>query len=165
MATNDQDAIARAKADIAEYDRKINVIRNEEARLESQRRQMESERERIQAFVEMYERYAGRTVEVAKMSDQTSAQKISPLPAKKQKVLLERKPEGIPPMTEMITTALKVAGRGLEPREMTKFIREKWSPHVKGESVSPIAWRMARLGQLKKDGGVYMLPRADANAA
>ena len=165
MATNDQDAIARAKADIAEYDRKINVIRNEEARLESQRRQMESERERIQAFVEMYERYAGRTVEVAKMSDQTSAQKISPLPAKKQKVLLERKPEGIPPMTEMITTALKVAGRGLEPREMTEFIREKWWPHVKGESVSPIAWRMARLGQLKKEGSVYMLPRANANAA
>jgi hypothetical protein len=53
--------------------------------------------------------------------------------------------------------AIKSNGRGLEPREMTKFIRANWWPHVKGESVSPIAWRMAQQGQLKKEGSIYKL--------
>src|SRR5712671_1638694 len=55
-----QGALARAKADVTEFDRKINMIRAEETRLEQQRRQMESERDRISAFIEMYERYTGR---------------------------------------------------------------------------------------------------------
>jgi hypothetical protein len=163
MATNDQDAIGRAKADIAEFDRKINVIRNEEARLESQRRQMESERDRIQAFVEMYERYAGSG------STQTNepTEDVPAVRSMKRVRLrfLDRKPKDIPPMTEMIVAAIKSNGRGLEPREMTEFIRDKWWPHVKGESVGPIAWRMSRAGQLRKEGSFYMLPRADANAA
>jgi len=74
---------------------------------------------------------------------------------------IERKPDNIPSMPEMIEGALKDAaanGRdGLEPKEMTDFIRKMWWPSVRGESVSPIAWRMVNQGRLKKKGEKYKL--------
>jgi hypothetical protein len=167
-ADQDNDPIARAKADIAEFDRKINILLSEEARVEQQRLQMERERDRIRAFVEMYERYAGRgdgAAEASATETPPTEQETGRVRGRPRVRLglrrppkVDRKPEGLPPMPEMITTAIRVAGRGLEPREMTAFIRQKWWPNVKGESVSPIAWRMARQGQLKKDGSFYRLP-------
>jgi hypothetical protein len=159
MTSQVQDAVARAKADIAELDRRINTVMTEEARLAQQRLVMERERDRIRAFVEMYQRYTelppGKPAVIVKAPAQ-------PKKARPRLVLLDRKPANIPPMSEMIETAIKEAvgeGRkGMEPREMTEFIRNKWWPNVKGESVSPIAWRMSKNGQLKKDGALYKLP-------
>lgn len=166
----DNEAIARAKADILEFDRKINTIEAEQVRLEAQKRQMSGERDRIKAFVEMYQRYATDSPAAASAGNGTThTLQAEPLevggsrrPRKRAKLKIDRKPEGIPAMPVMITAALREAkaqGRNsLEPKEMTAFIRAKWWPHVKGDSVSPIAWRMAQLGQLRKDGSTYALP-------
>jgi hypothetical protein len=162
MNSQDQDAVSRAKADIVDFDRKINMVRTEQARLEAQFRQLETERNRIQAFVEMYERYTGRTVNTSQPGAAPEIRKnIRVIRVPRAAPKMERKPDGIPAMPEMIKAAIKdavVHGRkGLEPKEMTAFIRQKWWPHVKGESVSPIAWRMVQQGQLKKDGALYKL--------
>ena len=121
MTVENQDAVERAKADIAEYDRKINTIMSEEARLESQRLQMESERARIQAFVEMYDRYASDKKPSVVADAAVKRFRPRPIPT------VERKPVNLPPMSEMITVALKDAAErgtsGLEPKEITDFIR------------------------------------------
>jgi hypothetical protein len=84
------------------------------------------------------------------------------------------KPEGIPTMPVMIIEALKDAKargvRGLEPKEITNFIAEKWWPTVTINAVGPIAWRMYSREKLAKRQSKYSLPRtmeesADTNAA
>lgn len=79
-----------------------------------------------------------------------------------------RKPDGIPTMPDMILTILTdeyaKGVRGLEPREMTNIISHRWYPGVTTDSVGPIAWRMFKRGQLRKDGALYLLPQASAAA-
>lgn len=193
MAESDHLAIARAKSDIVELDRKISVVTAEESRLATQRSGMESERERIRAFVEMYYRYTG-TAEIEDVGDPPvpthEAQDLNgaaiPPPAppmarpiiqepgvKRVKALtsrksgkrrqpVHRKPKDAPTMNEMITLSLQDAQSrgaiGLEPKDMTEFIRQKWWPHVKGSAVGPIAWRMADQHKLRKIGDLYALP-------
>jgi hypothetical protein len=166
MTNTDNDAIARAEADLLEYERKINALMTEEARLDAQRRQLEHERDRVRAFVEMYQHYTGDgTPQTGKESEAKPAKPTTTTTRTKRgrmRVRLDRKPDGIPPMTEMITTAIKTGIerglKGLEPAQMTNFIRNQWWPNVKSESVGPIAWRMAQNGQLKKEGSTYKLP-------
>jgi hypothetical protein len=71
------------------------------------------------------------------------------------------KPEGTPTVPAMIsailTDAEKGGKHGLEPKEMTAEISKRWWPSVAGEMISPIAWRMWKRGQLKKDGPRYRL--------
>jgi hypothetical protein len=177
---SDGDAITRAKADIAEFDRKINVIEAEQTRLEAQKRQMMTERDQIRAFVAMYQRYATEAPPPADSgaasggngadhaaSPASSAPTPDARPRRRRlklrrRIKIERKPKQVPEMPKMIVEALQEALKrglsGLEPKGMTEFIRQKYWPHVKGESVSPIAWRMAQVGQLRKDGSVYSLP-------
>jgi hypothetical protein len=73
------------------------------------------------------------------------------------------KPEGIPTMPEMILEALRDARakglKGLEPKEITSFIAEKWWPTVTINSVGPIAWRMYDREQLAKRQSKYSLPK------
>jgi hypothetical protein len=66
-------------------------------------------------------------------------------------------------MTDMITASLRDAHKrglpGLQPKAMAEFIRQKWWPHLKGEAVGPIAWRMLQNGDLGKTGDdLYALP-------
>lgn len=170
MTNPDPDAVARAKADLVEFERKINALMSEESRLGLQRLQLEHARDRIRAFIEMYQHYTGDDHAEAGDAEEVETQRSKAIstekPIKPQRsrvrLRLDRKPAGIPPMPEMITIAIKVAAdqgiKGLEPSQMTKYIRHKWWPNVKGEFVGPIAWRMARNGQLKKEGSVYKLP-------
>jgi hypothetical protein len=80
----------------------------------------------------------------------------------KRRQALYRKPSGTPKMTEMITASLRDAHKrglpGLKPKDMAEFIRQKWWPHLKGEAVGPIAWRMLQNKELGKNGGLYALP-------
>jgi hypothetical protein len=46
---------------------------------------------------------------------------------------------------------------GLQPKAMAEFIRQKWWPHLKGEAVGPIAWRMLQNKELEKNGDLYAL--------
>ena len=73
------------------------------------------------------------------------------------------KPPGIPTMPEMVIEALSSpeAGwhDGMEPRDIMKFIANKWWPDVRAELVGPIAWRMWKRGQLEKTGTFYRMPQ------
>jgi hypothetical protein len=72
------------------------------------------------------------------------------------------KPPGIPTMPEMIREAIhsweRIDPEGLEPKDILRFIAEKWWPEVRPELVGPIAWRMWKRGDLVKNGPRYGLP-------
>jgi hypothetical protein len=73
------------------------------------------------------------------------------------------KPPGIPTMPEMILEALRKGQAipvGMEPRDLLKYIAERWWPEVRSELVGPIAWRMWKRGDLVKEGPLYRLPGA-----
>jgi hypothetical protein len=79
------------------------------------------------------------------------------------------KPEGIPTMPQMILEALyeaKARGvRGLEPKEITNFIAERWWPAVTINAVGPIAWRMHKGDRLSKRQSKYSLPKVTDETA
>jgi hypothetical protein len=70
-----------------------------------------------------------------------------------------KKPKGLPTMREMIVEAFQnnATGGGLEPSQMTDYIRKKWWPDLPSDRVSPTAWRMHQNNQLSKRGAVYFL--------
>lgn len=76
------------------------------------------------------------------------------------------KPADIPTMPKMIIEALQDARkrglRGLEPKDMTEYIKKKWWPDVPPESVGPIAWRMwKKTHTLTKRESKYFLPKQE----
>ena len=73
------------------------------------------------------------------------------------------KPDGTPTVPEMISEVLadvqRIGMKGLEPALISDSIAKKWWPDVRRESISSIAWRMWKRGQLEKDGPLYRLPK------
>ena len=80
---------------------------------------------------------------------------------------LNGKPSGTPTVPEMIVELLRNHNTsepaGLDVKAIVQLIGEKWWPAVSAADISPIAWRMAKRGQLAKNGAVYSLPVADQN--
>jgi hypothetical protein len=79
-------------------------------------------------------------------------------------IAVVNKPAGIPTMPEMIMAALESAEfnlntDGLEPKDILRYIADKWWPEVRAELVGPIAWRMWKRGHLLKDGPRYRMPQ------
>jgi hypothetical protein len=180
-----EDAVQRAKNELLEHERKINLLDSEKARIEMQRHAAVRERDRVKAFIDLFPKFvldAGTVFEVRPqptLANSSEAPKVAPwhpgkesrgVPAKakgkKTKrtkgTKLQRKPENLPTMTEMILLALKDAkanGKtGMKPQEITSFVASKWWPSVKSSSVGPIAWRMFDRKELRKNGEIYMLP-------
>jgi hypothetical protein len=175
----ENNAIARAKADLADFDRRIAVTKAEEDRLAMERQRMETDRGKVVSFIEMYERYAGRAsdsedargdeaqvhTEASKPNGADRASAIvhknngATRHSRKRRPPLHRKPPGTPTTHEMILAALREAEsrgeRGLAPKDIADFIRQKWWPHLKGSSVGPAAWRMYQDKQIRKEGGLY----------
>ena len=79
------------------------------------------------------------------------------------------KPAGTPTIPVMIIDALKDARNrglaGLKPKTMTAYIAKRWWPNVPSVAISPIAWRMAKRGDLIKRGSLYKLPPRNTEAA
>ena len=80
---------------------------------------------------------------------------------------LGKKPTDIPTVPEMIVKVFEQTGApdGLSPKEITEYIRMTWWPGASAAEVSPIAWRMAKRGQLQKEGSIYRLPKVTATAS
>ncbi len=176
----DNDTIARAKNDIHLLNCKLAALRNEEQRCQQQRLQLETERSRIQAFVEMCEfaqRYGGP---IAALPDDSTAQPssvrvVGPFDPNKlngakpvvvavsdgQLPRRKLKPDDTPPLTQMIVRALEDGishgHAGLRPRAMADFVRRQWWPDATNTMIGTAAWRMAREGRLARNGGVYSL--------
>ncbi len=78
-----------------------------------------------------------------------------------------RKPEGTPTMPDMILDILNHRhARGLPGAtvgDMKVFIAAKWWPDVTSTEINPIAWRMAKRGQIIKDGAAYSIPANAGN--
>jgi hypothetical protein len=170
--------LTRAKADLAEFDRRIAVTQAEEERLATERQRMATERVKVVSFIEMFERYAGAAIGLADHAND-GAEAIplrsngadhlaAPSRARNSKATrqsgkrgppLHRKPVGTPTTSDMILSALRDAGargeQGLAPKDIAQFIRQKWWPHLKGSSVGPAAWRLYRDKQIRKEGGLY----------
>jgi hypothetical protein len=178
----ENNAILRAKADLADCDRKIEITKAEEERLAADRQRWEDERKRLSLFIEMYQRYANEALHESVADNSVElvqtqgvkpngadhadgngqADNESPRRAKRRRPAVHRKPAGTPTTNEMIRTALRDAKArgviGLAPKDIASFIRQKWWPHLKSSSVGPAAWRMHRDEQLGKEGNIYVLP-------
>ena len=175
----ENNAIARARADLADFDRRIAVTKAEEDRLAMERQRMETDRGKVVSFIEMYEKYAGNAgafsaedgADVAQIRLQTvkpngadHAPTILPkIPTrhsrKRRAAPLHRKPPGTPTTHDMILAALRDAESrglpGLAPKDIGVFIKQKWWPHLKGSSIGPAAWRMYKDKEIRREGGVY----------
>jgi hypothetical protein len=179
--------IVRAKADLAGLEHKISVIKAEEDRLAAERQNWEAERNKIVSFIEMYQKYAVSP----SINLTTTCEAHVPINAsmgngidhsngsvgsigysgketrnsRNRKPPVHIKPPGTPTTYEMILAALLEAQerglRGLMPKDIGEFIRQKWWPHLKDSSVGPAAWRMYKEDLLQKSSaGLYMLPSA-----
>jgi hypothetical protein len=76
------------------------------------------------------------------------------------------KPEGLPPVSDMIREALdhaiRLGAHGLRPSGLLSFIRGKYWPTAESKDVGPIAWRMWQNDQLEKyKSGEYALLDAE----
>jgi hypothetical protein len=189
-----QNAVERAKAELAEIERKISLLESERSRIEMQKATAGRERDRLKAFLDLYRRFVldepapvlvhMQLREVVEAVQQHAAHiadspshdsKKAPASSRSQRkgarskvTKVDRKPGGLPTMPEMIVQALKVAqangGVGLEPKDITAYIANRWWPTVKSESVGPIAWRMFSRKELEKHGDLYTLPHTNASA-
>jgi hypothetical protein len=172
-------AVIRAKADLADLDRKIGVIKSEENRLATQRQGLESDRSRVLAFIEMYQKYAaplasagadrGERVQpeapkpngADHPTDGRRRDRVSARNSRKRRPPVHKKPPGTPTTNEMIFVALRDAHErglpGLAPKGIAAFIRQKWWPHLKGAAVGSAAWRLYQEKQIRKEGDFYAL--------
>ena len=180
MNTEPEDnAIIRAKADLADLARKIGVIKSEEDRLAGQRQGLESDRSRVLAFIEMYQKYTaplsstgadkGERVQpehlkpngVHHTADSKRHDRMSARHSRKRRPPVHKKPPGTPTTNEMILVALRDAQErglpGLAPKGIAAFIRQKWWPHLKGAAVGSAAWRLYQEKQIRKEGDFYAL--------
>lgn len=77
----------------------------------------------------------------------------------------KRKPDGTPAVPEMILEVLLrphlLGDPGMEPKEITAKIRERWWPDAPTSSIGPIAWRMWKEGRLRKFGAAYSMLEDD----
>lgn len=79
------------------------------------------------------------------------------------------KPEGLPPVSEMIKEALAhavaIQAKGLKPAAILSYIRGKWWPGAQSKDVGPIAWRMWQDDKLEKfKDGDYALLKPEREA-
>lgn len=78
------------------------------------------------------------------------------------------KPANIPTMPDMILEVLDTQAAilqgGLEPADIRDVIAKKWWPEVRPDVVGPIAWRMWKRGQLRKNGAKYLAPQKNEAA-
>jgi hypothetical protein len=169
----ENNAIARARADLADFDRRIAVTKAEEDRLATERQRMEMERGKVVSFIEMYEKYAGHASPSAEGGDEAQVRTHTPKPngahhaaptpkidsRKRRAAPLHRKPPGTPTTHDMILAALRDAESrglpGLAPKDIGTFIKQKWWPHLKGSSIGPAAWRMYKDKEIRREGEVY----------
>ncbi|MGD9541483.1 MAG: hypothetical protein AB7V61_11210 [Methylocystis sp.] len=90
---------------------------------------------------------------LAEIEDEVSSPPVPP----------HAKPANIPTMPDMVLESLAtpeaMLNGGLEPADIRDFIAKRWWSAVRPDVVGPIAWRMWKRGQLKKNGTKYLLPK------
>jgi hypothetical protein len=130
-------------------------VEQEIARLKDRLADMESERGELETAGRVVARLSGAGWPPAGSGNESKQEEAS-----------GAKPEGLPPVTEMILQIMEDEYRrtlgGVEPKNVARAIAEKWWPDVKGTYVSTTMWRMAQPkdGRLHKDNDspVYTLP-------
>ena len=172
MAKKD-DLAAKVRRDLHLLECKIQAEKNFELRHQQQRARLEVERDRLRAFAETcdlllhYGMVAddGTTIEDAVGGDTadeaTSGEDAAVTDAAPRRRLSSGdspKPDGLPTVGNMIRVALERAGKhGLEPKQVTAFIRREWWPDMPRVYAPSVMWRMARSGNLENRGGRYRL--------
>jgi len=79
-----------------------------------------------------------------------------------------RKPHGVPTVPQLIYEALRQAAmlgeNGLEPAAMLEFVRKKYWPTAVSSDIGSTAWRLWKVGKLRKSGSIYSLPEREKGA-
>ena len=67
------------------------------------------------------------------------------------------KPDGLPPVSVMVVTALRETGKASRPVEIADFVRRRWWSAVPTEIINTTVWHMAKVGKLIRRDGYYGL--------
>jgi hypothetical protein len=163
------ETVANARADIVRLNNQLRELHLEAERCQLKKARLESERTRVQSFIELCE-LAQRFGTPALPSQSVPVVQIVPVDvtqpngvklvtvavSKEPPTRHKRKPDNIPPMPEMIAAALR-DGIELAPVAIADFIRKRWWPDVRSVDVNSSVWRLAQIGRLYKSGSRYRL--------
>ena len=161
--------LAKARTEIGRLNRELAELHLEEVRCRLRRGRLEGEKTRVQTLVDMAELaqrlaekpdYAGpafhiETVNGAKVVvvDKPS----TPPPAEAGQSRRKLKPDGLPPVSAMVVTALRETGKASRPVEIADFVRRRWWSTAPTEIINTTVWHMAKVGKLICRDGHYGL--------
>jgi hypothetical protein len=165
----DTATLTKARNEIGRLNRELAELHLEEERCKLRRGRLEAEKAKVQTLVDMAElmqRLAQTPTDPATPSfhiEEVNGAKFvkldkplvsaTQIPAQKRKL----KPDGLPPMSVMIVTALKETGKASRPVEIADYVRKRWWPTLATPVVNSQVWHMAKIGKLTRRDGYYGL--------
>jgi len=164
----DLQTLAKARNEVARLNRELTELRLEEERCRLRRGRLEGEKARVQALVDMAElaqRLAEKpdTAVPAFHIENVSGAKLvvfdkpAAAPPTLESSRRKLKPDGLPPVSAMVVTALRETGKASRPVEIADFVRQRWWSTVPTEIINTTVWHMAKVGKLIRRDGYYGL--------
>jgi hypothetical protein len=166
----DPQTLAKARNEVARLNRELAELHLEEERCRLRRGRLEGEKTRVQTLVDMAE-LAQRLAE--KPDHASPAFHIETAVSGAKVVVVDKlsappspeagqprrklKPEGLPPVSVMVVTALRETGKASRPVEIADFVRRRWWSTAPTEIINTTVWHMAKAGKLIGRDGYYGL--------
>jgi hypothetical protein len=163
----DTATLTKARNEIGRLNRELAELHLEEERCKLKRGRLEAEKAKVQTLVDMAEltqRLAQMPTDPATPSfhiEEINGAKFvrldKPLPSATSTQRRRLKPDGLPPMSVMILTALKETGKASRPVEIADYVRKRWWPTLATPVINSQVWHMAKIGKLTCRDGHYGL--------
>ena len=151
MAT---DEVGKLKAELHSVNCRIQAERNDEIRHALNRTRLENER--AQTLVKLMDALAAFAA-LPVVAPELPPPPPMPVCAEVQAVRRKLKPDGLPPMSVMIVTALQASGKAQRPVDIANYVRQRWWPTLATPAVNSQVWHMAKVGKLICRDGYYGL--------
>jgi len=150
------DNVDRLKAELHSLNCHIQAERNDEVRHGLQRIRLENERAAL--LVKLIDaQIASVIVPPPVVAPELPPPLPMPAHAVEQAVRRKVKPEGLPPVSVMIVTALQATGKASRPVEIADYVRKRWWPTLATPVINTQAWHLAKIGKLTCRDGYYGL--------
>jgi hypothetical protein len=150
------DEIAKLKAELHSLNCRIQAERNDEIRHALNRTRLENER--AQALVKLMDAHAPLAAMPPSAPAVAKAVVVdAPSPPSEPDLRRKVKPDGLPPVSAMIVTALQATGKASRPVEIADYVRKRWWPTLATAVINTQAWHLAKIGKLTCRDGYYGL--------
>jgi hypothetical protein len=144
------DDVDKLKAELHSLNCRIQAERNDEIRHALQRTRLENER--AATLVRLIDVQAVSAVTPPAAVPQETLTVVASSPPRRK-----LKPDGLPPVSAMVVTALHETGKASRPVEIADFVRRRWWSTVPTEIINTTVWHMAKAGKLISRDGYYGL--------